>query len=48
MKLYNYFRSSAAYRTRIAFNLKGVQCEAVEVDLRAAAGDQQKSRVPAP
>jgi maleylpyruvate isomerase len=42
MKLYNYFRSSAAFRTRIAFNLKGVPCEAVEVDLRANASDQQK------
>lgn len=42
MKLYTYFRSSAAYRTRIALNLKGVQHEAVEVDLRAPASDQQK------
>jgi maleylpyruvate isomerase len=42
MKLYNYFRSSAAFRTRIAFNLKGVQCETVDVDLRANASDQQK------
>ena len=42
MKLYNYFRSSAAFRTRIAFNLKGVQCETVDVDLRTAASDQQK------
>ena len=42
MKLYAYFRSSAAYRTRIAFNLKGVQCETVEVDLRTAASDQLK------
>src|ERR1700733_1803492 len=42
MKLYTYFRSSAAYRTRIAINLKGVQCETVEVDLRAAASDQVK------
>jgi maleylpyruvate isomerase len=42
MKLYNYFRSSAAYRTRIALNLKGVQHDTVEVDLRAPASDQQK------
>ena len=41
MKLYTYFRSSAAYRTRIALNLKGVQHDAVEVDLRAPASDQQ-------
>jgi len=27
MKLYSYFRSSAAYRVRIALNLKGLDCE---------------------
>ncbi len=37
MKLYTYFRSSAAYRVRIALNLKGIACEAVAVDLRPAA-----------
>jgi maleylpyruvate isomerase len=42
MKLYNYVRSSAAYRTRIALNVKAVQCEAVEVDLRAPASEQHK------
>jgi maleylacetoacetate isomerase len=42
MKLYTFFRSSAAYPTRIALNLKGVDHEAVEVDLRAPANDQQK------
>jgi maleylacetoacetate isomerase len=42
MKLYTYFRSSAAYRTRIAFNLKGIDCEPVYVDLRAPASDQHK------
>jgi maleylacetoacetate isomerase len=41
MKLYNYARSSAAYRTRIAFNLKGVEPEMVSIDL--LAGDQHKS-----
>ena len=33
MKLYTYFRSSAAYRVRIALNLKGVAYEAVPVNL---------------
>jgi maleylacetoacetate isomerase len=33
MKLYNYFRSSAAYRVRIALNLKGVEWEHVGVHL---------------
>jgi maleylacetoacetate isomerase len=35
MKLYTYFRSSAAYRVRIALNLKGIAYEPVAVDLRA-------------
>ena len=33
MKLYTYFRSSAAYRVRIALNLKGVRYESVPVNL---------------
>lgn len=34
MKLYDYFRSSAAYRTRIALNLKGMTYEQIPVNLR--------------
>ncbi|MGQ9365789.1 maleylacetoacetate isomerase [Azospirillum sp. ST 5-10] len=34
MKLYGYFRSSAAYRVRIALNLKGLTADLVAVHLR--------------
>ena len=37
MKLYDYWRSSAAYRVRIALNLKGVDYESVPIDLRTGA-----------
>lgn len=40
MRLYGYFRSSAAYRTRIALALKGLDYAYVPVDLR---GDQQSA-----
>jgi maleylacetoacetate isomerase len=40
MKLYSYFRSSAAYRTRIALNLKGLPYETAPVHLTRAGGEQ--------
>jgi maleylacetoacetate isomerase len=43
VKLYTFFRSSAAYRTRIAVNIKALECEAIQVDLRAPASEQRKS-----
>lgn len=38
--LYDYWRSSAAYRVRIALNLKGIDYESRQIDLR---DDEQKS-----
>lgn len=40
MKLYTYFRSSAAYRVRIALNMKGLAWEAVPVHLLRNGGEQ--------
>ena len=42
MKLYSYFRSSAAYRVRIALNLKGLSYETVPIHL-VKGGGQNKS-----
>ena len=42
MKLYSFFRSSAAYRVRIALNLKGLAYEYVPVHLRRGGGEQFK------
>ena len=39
MKLYDYPRSSAAYRTRIALHLKGLAFETVEVHLLREGGE---------
>ena len=40
MKLYNYFRSSASYRVRIALNLKGLSYDYVSIHLRRGGGEQ--------
>ena len=40
MKLYSYFRSSAAYRVRIALNLKGTSYETIPVHLTKDGGRQ--------
>lgn len=40
MKLYTYYRSSAAYRTRIALNLKGLAFDSVPVHLVRDGGEQ--------
>ena len=43
MKLYTYFRSSAAYRVRIALQLKGLAYEAIPVHLLRDGGEQHHS-----
>jgi len=42
VKLYSYFRSSAAYRVRIALNLKGLPYEMVPIHLTRDGGQQRK------
>jgi maleylacetoacetate isomerase len=42
MQLYNYFRSSAGYRTRIALNLKSIEYEYIAVHL--VKGEQRDAR----
>jgi maleylpyruvate isomerase len=40
MKLYTFFRSSASYRVRIAFNLKDLNYEQAPIHLRRGGGEQ--------
>jgi maleylpyruvate isomerase len=42
VKLYTYFRSSAAYRARIALNLKGLTVEMIPVHLQKEGGLNRK------
>ncbi|MEA2937302.1 MAG: hypothetical protein QOC56_806 [Alphaproteobacteria bacterium] len=42
MTLYSYFRSSAAYRVRIAFNLKGLGYDMIPIHLQREGGINRK------
>jgi maleylacetoacetate isomerase len=42
VKLYSYFRSSAAYRVRIAFNLKGLGYDTLAIHLQKEGGQNRK------
>ena len=42
MKLYSYFRSSAAYRVRIALNLKGIAFETIPIHLVKDGGHNKR------
>ena len=43
MKLYSYFRSSAAYRVRIALNLKGIAYETIPIHLIKDGGRHRQA-----
>jgi maleylpyruvate isomerase len=43
VKLYHYYRSSASYRVRLALSLKGLDYEAVAVDLRPGVEAQRSA-----
>ena len=40
--LYSFWRSSAAFRVRIALNLKGIDYDIIPVHLRKGGGEQLK------
>ena len=42
LKLYTYWRSTAAYRVRIALNLKGLEYQSIPVHLVKEGGEQHK------
>jgi maleylacetoacetate isomerase len=42
LKLYDYWRSSAAYRVRIALNLKGLDYEAIPINILPGADEQMR------
>jgi maleylacetoacetate isomerase len=44
LKLYSYFRSSSAYRVRIALHLKGVAYEVIPVHLLHGGGQQHQAQ----
>ena len=44
MKLFGYFRSSAAYRVRIALNLKGLEWESESIHLTKDGGKQYEDK----
>lgn len=43
MKLYGYWRSSAAYRVRIALHLKNIEVESIPIHLVKDGGEQHKT-----
>jgi len=43
MRLYSFYRSSAAYRVRIALNLKGIPYDMIPVHLRRNGGEQHEA-----
>ena len=44
MQLYDYFRSSAAFRVRIALNLKQLSYESIPIHLLKAGGEQHSAK----